>query len=100
MSGRLFKVGSLTALLAETQTLEASGSLDLETIVAIQRASGAIAARADRPLVVLQHRYAVTRRLIWEHCVAALLAGGWTCPPGGIRPIPPPVERTYLARRH
>ena len=51
------------------------GSLDLETIVAIQRASGAIAARADRPLVVLQHRYAVTRRLIWEPCVAAMHAG-------------------------
>ena len=43
--------------------------------MAIQRASGAIAARADRPLVVLQHRYAVTRRLIWEHCVAAMHAG-------------------------
>ena len=43
--------------------------------MAIQRASGAIAARADRPLVVLQHRYAVTRRLIWEHCVAAMQAG-------------------------
>ena len=43
--------------------------------MAIQRASGAIAARTDRPLVVLQHRYAVTRRLIWEHCVAAIDAG-------------------------
>ena len=72
---RLFEVDSLADLLAETQALEAKGSLDLETIVAIQRASGAIAARADRPLVVLQHRYAVTRRLIWEHCVAAMHAG-------------------------
>ena len=43
--------------------------------MAIQRASGAIAARTDRPLVVLLHRYAVTRRLIWEHCVAAMQAG-------------------------
>ena len=72
---RLFDVESLANLLAETQALEAKGSLDLETIVAIQRASGAIAARADRPLVALQHRYAVTRRLIWEHCVAAMDAG-------------------------
>ena len=66
---------SLEDLLAETQALEAGGSLDLDTIVAIQRASGAIAARTDRPIVVLQHRYAVTRRLIWEHCVAAMQAG-------------------------
>ena len=72
---RLIEVDSLDALLAETQALEAKGSMDLETIVAIQRASGAIAARADRPLVVLQHRYAVTRRLIWEHCVAAMEQG-------------------------
>ena len=50
-------------------------SLDLETIVSIQRASGAIAARTDRPMIVLLHRYAVTRRLIWEHCVAAMQAG-------------------------
>ena len=99
--GRLFEVNSLADLLAETQALEAKGSLDLETIVAIQRASGAIAARADRPLVALQHRYAVSRRLIWEHCVAALEAG--RLDPGflaAIRPLPPPVERTHLARRH
>ena len=43
--------------------------------MSIQRASGAIAARTDRPMVVLLHRYAVTRRLIWEHCVAAMQAG-------------------------
>ena len=66
---RAFAVDSLDDLLAETQALEAEGSLDLETIVAIQRASGAIAARTDRRLVVLLHRYAVTRRLIWERCV-------------------------------
>ena len=73
--GRPFAVDSLDDLLAEARALEAKGSLDLETIVAIQRASGAIAARTDRPLVVLLHRYAVTRRLIWEHCVAAMQAG-------------------------
>ena len=72
---RRFAVESLDGLLAETRALDAEGSLDLETIVAIQRASGAIAARTDRPLVVLLHRYAVTRRLIWEHCVAAMEAG-------------------------
>ena len=66
---------SLADLLAEAQALEAKGSLDLETIVAIQRASGALAARADRPLVALQHRYAVSRRLMWGHCVAAMHAG-------------------------
>ena len=70
-----YAVDSLDDLLAETRALEAEGSLDLETIVAIQRASGAIAARTDRRLVVLLHRYAVTRRLIWEHCVAAMQAG-------------------------
>ena len=70
-----FAADSLDELLAETRALEAEGSLDLETIVAIQRASGAIAARTDRRLVVLLHRYAVTRRLIWEHCVAAMQAG-------------------------
>ena len=43
--------------------------------MAIQRASGAIAARTDRRLVVMLHRYAVTRRLIWEHCVAAMQDG-------------------------
>ena len=43
--------------------------------MAIQRASGAIAARTDRRLVVLQHRYAITRRLMWEHCVAAMEDG-------------------------
>ena len=73
--GRLAKVEALADLLAETQALEARGTLDLETIVAIQRTSGAIAARTDRPLVVLQHRYAITRRLMWEHCVAAMEAG-------------------------
>ena len=73
--GRLSKVQTLADLLAETQALEARGSLDLDTIVAIQRASGAIAARTDRRMVVLLHRYAITRRLIWEHCVAAMQAG-------------------------
>jgi hypothetical protein len=72
---RPFAVHSLDDLLAETKTLETEGSLDLATIVAIQRASGAIAARTDRPLVVMLHRYAVTRRLIWESCVAAMGAG-------------------------
>ena len=72
---RLIEVDSLAELLAETQVLEAKGSLDLETIVAIQRASGAIAARTDRPLVAVQHRYAVTRRLIWDQCVDAMHAG-------------------------
>ena len=73
--GRLVEADSLADLLAETQALQAKGSLDLETIVAIQRASGAIAARTNRPLVALQHRYAVTRRLIWGQCVAAIEAG-------------------------
>jgi hypothetical protein len=74
-AGRALAVDSLDGLLAETRGLEAGGSLHLETIVAIQRASGAIAARTDRRLVIMLHRYAVTRRLIWEHCVTALQAG-------------------------
>ncbi len=74
-SARRLAVDSLDDLLAETRALEVEGSLDLDTIVAIQRASGAIAARTDRRLVVMLHRYAVTRRQIWEHCVAAMQAG-------------------------
>ena len=74
-AGRPIAADSLDGLLAETRARETEGSLDLETIVAIQRASGAIAARTDRPMVVLLHRYAVTRRLMWEHCVAAMQAG-------------------------
>jgi hypothetical protein len=73
--GRAFAGDSLDDLLAETRALEAGGALDLGTIVAIQRASGTIAARTDRPLVILLHRYAVTRRLIWEQCVTAMEAG-------------------------
>jgi hypothetical protein len=98
--GRLSAVDSLDDLLAETRALEAAGSLDLETIVAIQRASGAIAARTGRRIVVLLHRYAVTRRLIWEHCVAATQVGGLT--PGLLAAFGRflSVERTHLARRH
>ena len=66
---------SLGDLLAEARSLEAKGSLDLQAIVGIQRASGAIAARTDRRMIELLHRYAVTRRLIWQHCVAAMEAG-------------------------
>ncbi len=73
--GRPIAADSLDGLLAETRARESEGSLDLETIVSIQRASGAIAARSDRPMVVALHRYAVTRRLIWEHCVAAMQEG-------------------------
>ena len=73
--GRPLVADSLDDLLAQTRAREAEGSLDLETIVAIQRASGATAARTDRPMVVLLHRYSVTRRLIWEHLVAAMQAG-------------------------
>ena len=73
--GRAIAADSLDDLLAEARAREVEGSLDLETIVAIQRASGAIAARTDRPIGVLLHRYAVTRRLIWERCVAAMQAG-------------------------
>src|SRR3954452_1466894 len=72
---RLVGVESLRDLLAETRALETEGSLDLETIVAIQRTSGAIAARTDREMVVVLHRYAVTRRLMWEQCVAAFHGG-------------------------
>ena len=73
--GRLLSVDSLDDLLAEARALEAKGSLDLDSIVAIQRASGAAAARTDRPMVAVLHRYAVTRRQMWAHCVAAMEAG-------------------------
>ena len=73
--GRLLAVDSLDDLLAEARALNVEGSLDLEAIVAIQRASGAIAARTSRPIDALLHRYAVTRRQIWQHCAAAMQAG-------------------------
>jgi hypothetical protein len=72
---RRLSVGSLEALLAATRELERDGSLDLETIVAVQRASGVIAARTNRPMVALLHRYQVTRRVMWERCVEAFDAG-------------------------
>jgi len=72
---RLMAIESLEELLVEARRLQTEGSLDLETIVAIQRASGAVAARTDRPMVALLHRYAVTRRQMWEHSVAATQAG-------------------------
>ena len=72
--GRPITADSLDDLLAEARALQAEGSLDLETIVAIQRASGSIAARTSRPIDVLLHRYAVTRRVIWDHSVAAMHA--------------------------
>ncbi|MFL5675556.1 MAG: PucR family transcriptional regulator [Chloroflexota bacterium] len=72
---RLSRADSLDDLLAQTRALESRGSLDLPTIVAVQRASGAIAARTDRPLLDLLHRYAVTRRLVWDDCVKATEAG-------------------------
>ena len=72
---RALDVDSLDALLAQTRTLAANGSLDLPTIVGIQRSSGAIAARTGRRMAVLLHRYAVTRRLLWEHAVEAMQAG-------------------------
>jgi hypothetical protein len=73
---RALDVDSLDVLLDQTRALAANGSLDLTTIVGIQRSSGAIAARTGRPIAVLLHRYAVTRRLIWERCVDALQTGG------------------------
>ncbi len=73
--GRQLDVESLDALLAQTRALAADGLLDLTTIVGIQRASGAIAARTGRRMAVLLHRYAVTRRLMWEHAVEAMQAG-------------------------
>ena len=45
------------------------------TIVAIQRTSGAIAARDDQRLVLILARYGVIRRLSWEACVAEMQAG-------------------------
>ena len=92
---------SLDDLLAETRALEAEGSLDLETIVAIQRASGAIAARTDRP----PGRPAAPLRRHATPDLGALRrrdAGGpaGPGPPRGVRPLPPPLERADLARRH
>ena len=72
---RLLAATTLDDLVAEARRTAADGLLDVRAIVAIQRASGAIAARTDRRLVVLLHRYDVTRRLIWEQCVVAMEAG-------------------------
>ena len=70
-------LGALTQdeLLAEATRLEEAGRLDLATIVAIQRTSGAIAARDDQRLVLILGRYGAIRRLSWEACVAEMQAG-------------------------
>ena len=99
--GRLIEADSLADLLVETQALEAKGSLDLETIVAIQRASGAIAARTDRPLVGAAaplRSHAAPDLGAMRRCNRGGPAG--PAPPRHVRPLPPPVERTHLARRH
>ena len=69
-TSRLLDATTQAELLAETERLEASGSLGVETIVAIQRTSGAIAARSSQRLVLFLARYAVIRRIWWERCVA------------------------------
>jgi hypothetical protein len=72
---RLLDADSPEELLAETRRLAAAGALDLATIVAIQRTSGAIAARTDRRLVLFLARYGAIRHINWERCVAAMRAG-------------------------
>ena len=72
---RLLAAVTQEELLAEATRLEEAGQLDLETIVAIQRTSGAIAARNDQRLVLVLGRYGVIRRLSWEACVAEMQAG-------------------------
>ena len=66
---------TLDQLLAETERLEAAGLIDMPTVVAIHRTSGAIAARTDQRLVLFLARYAVIRRISFERCVAEMEAG-------------------------
>jgi hypothetical protein len=72
---RILPVQTQDDLLAETRRLDAADALDLDTIIAIQRTSGAIAARTDRRLVLFLARYSVIRRITWERCVAEMQSG-------------------------
>jgi hypothetical protein len=74
-AARILAATTQADLLAETERLESSGSLDLPSIVAIQRTSGAIAARSDQRLVLFLARYGVIRRIAWERCVTEMQAG-------------------------
>ncbi len=69
---RRIRAKTLDELLDEIRRVSAAGTLDLATIVEVQRASGAIAAQTEVRLVMLLARYAVIRRLVWERCVEAV----------------------------
>ncbi len=72
---RLLAATTLDDLVAEARKTAADGLLDVRAILAIQRTAGAIAARADRRLVLFLGRYEIIRRLAWERCVDEMRAG-------------------------
>ena len=72
---RLLAATTLDDLVAEARRTAADGQLDVRAILAIQRTAGAIAARADRRLVLFLGRYEIIRRLAWERCVDEMRAG-------------------------
>lgn len=74
-AARILTATTQVELLAETERMEASGALDLASIVTIQRTSGAIAARSDQRLVLFLARYGVIRRIAWERVVDEMQAG-------------------------
>ena len=72
---RLIDVASVDALLAEADRIDSAGRLDLDTVVAIQRTVGAVAARAQERLVLILARYGTIRRVIWSRAVDAMRDG-------------------------
>jgi hypothetical protein len=72
---RVIRAETLDDLRREAGRLARTGALDLPAAVAIQRTTGAIAARSGRRLVLFLARLAVIRRLAWDACVDETRAG-------------------------
>ena len=99
-TARLLAAATLDDLVAEARRTAADGQLDVRAILAIQRTAGAIAARADRRLVLFLGRYEIMRRLAWERCVArdARRAARAPTRSSGIARLRHALERADLAR--
>ena len=100
-AARMIDAASLDALLAEADRLDSAGRLDLESVVAIQRTVGAVAARQQERLVLILARYGTTRRLLWSRAVDAMRDGRLSADDlGDARAPDPALERAHVARRH
>ncbi len=71
----MVEAANMDELLDEAVRLADAGTLDITAAAAVQRASGAIAARSGQRLVLYLARLAVIRRLVWDHSVEAAHTG-------------------------